>query len=284
MDRAHQYSRLMRLDKPIGILLLLWPTLWALWVAAEGMPSLHILSVFVLGVILMRSAGCVINDFADRNIDGHVARTKQRPLASGKVSVKEALFLFAALVLLAFILVLTLDAYTIALSFVALLLAIVYPFTKRFISTPQVVLGIAFAWAIPMAFAAIRGHIPLEAWLLFFATVLWAVAYDTYYAMVDREDDLKIGVKSTAILFGDFDRLIIAMLHTIVVLLLFFLGITIAASNLYYLGLFVAGLLVVYQLWLTRQRESEKCFQAFLNNNWFGVAVFVGILLNFGFA
>ncbi len=283
-NKAVQYGRLMRADKPIGILLLLWPTLWALWVAADGIPSLHVLLVFVLGVVLMRSAGCVINDYADRNIDSHVARTRQRPLASGTVTVKEALILFVVLVLVAFLLVLTLDAFTIVLSFAALLLAVIYPFTKRYISTPQIVLGVAFAWAIPMAFAAIRGELPLETWLLFFATVAWAVAYDTYYAMVDREDDLKIGVKSTAILFGRHDLLMIALFHTIVLLALLWLGFLIAAGVIYYLALFVAALLAIYQQWIARHRDPQQCFRAFLNNNWFGAVVFLGVFLDLGLA
>ncbi|MBL1292512.1 MAG: 4-hydroxybenzoate octaprenyltransferase [Thiotrichales bacterium] len=282
-DRWASYARLMRLDKPIGILLLLWPTLWGLWIAAEGVPSGHILFVFVLGVLLMRSAGCIINDYADRNFDGHVARTQARPLVSGAVSSKEALILFAVLVIGAFLLVLTLDGFTIALSVVALLLAIIYPFTKRYIQIPQVVLGAAFAWAIPMAFAAITGEIPLIAWMLFVATLAWAVAYDTFYAMVDRDDDLRIGLKSTAILFGTYDRFIVLVLHGLVILLLFLVGQLIDAGMLYYIGILVAAALAIYQQWLVRTREQARCFQAFLNNNWFGLVIFVGIFLDFGF-
>jgi len=281
-DRLQGYARLMRLDKPIGILLLLWPTLWGLWIAAEGVPSAHILVVFVAGVVLMRSAGCVINDYADRGFDGDVERTRIRPLVSGVVTAKEALLLFVVLVALAFLLVLTLDRFTIALSVVALLLAVVYPFTKRYINTPQLVLGVAFAWAIPMAFAAISGGIPWVAWLLFVATVLWAVAYDTFYAMVDRDDDLRIGVKSTAILFGRYDRWIVAALHVFVIAMLVLVGKLIAANNVYYLSLLAAALFATYQQWLVRDREPAACFKAFLNNNWFGLVVFLGIFLNFG--
>ncbi|NOX27538.1 MAG: 4-hydroxybenzoate octaprenyltransferase [Gammaproteobacteria bacterium] len=283
INRWVSYAQLMRLDKPIGILLLLWPTLWGLWIAAEGAPSWHILFVFVLGVLLMRSAGCIINDYADRDFDGRVARTQARPLVSGTVSSKEALILFAVLVVAAFLLVLTLDGFTIALSVVALLLAIIYPFTKRYIQIPQVVLGAAFAWAIPMAFAAIAGEISLIAWMLFVATLAWAVAYDTFYAMVDRDDDLRIGVKSTAILFGTYDRFIVFVLHGLVILLLFLVGQLIDAGMLYYIGILVAAALAIYQQWLVRTREKARCFQAFLNNNWFGLVIFVGIFLDFGF-
>ncbi|MBL1432718.1 MAG: 4-hydroxybenzoate octaprenyltransferase [Gammaproteobacteria bacterium] len=282
IERWHGYARLMRLDKPIGILLLLWPTLWGLWVAAEGLPSWHILFVFVAGVVLMRSAGCVINDYVDRDFDGHVERTQARPLVSGAVTTKEALVLFGVLVIASFVLVLTLDYFTLALSVVALLLAVVYPFTKRYINIPQVVLGAAFAWAIPMAFAAIRGEIPLVAWLLFIATVLWAVAYDTFYAMVDREDDLRIGVKSTAILFGRYDRIIVAVLHGLVLAILLFVGKIIAAGFVYYMGIFTAILFAAYQQWLVRDGDKARCFYAFLNNNWFGLVIFLGIFLNFG--
>lgn len=282
-DRWTHYARLMRLDKPIGILLLLWPTLWGLWIAAEGLPSWHIFFVFVFGVLLMRSAGCIINDYADRDFDGHVERTQARPLVSGAVSSKEALILFAVLVIAAFLLVLTLDYFTIALSVVALLLAVIYPFTKRYIQIPQVVLGAAFAWAIPMAFAAISGEIPLKAWLLFAATLLWAVAYDTFYAMVDRDDDLRIGVKSTAILFGSYDRFIVFVLHSLVILLLLWVGRLIEAGSLYYIGILIAAVFAVYQQWLVRARDKARCFQAFLNNNWFGLVIFVGIFLDFGF-
>lgn len=280
-QRLWLYGRLMRLDKPIGILLLLWPTLWGLWLAAQGPPPWHILVVFVAGVVLMRSAGCVINDFADRDFDGHVTRTQARPLASGEVSGKEALLLFVTLCLLAFALALTLDRLTIALSFVALLLAVVYPFTKRYIDMPQVVLGAAFAWAIPMGFAAVRGEIPLLAWVLFAAVVLWAVVYDTFYAMVDRDDDKRIGIKSTAILFGRHDRLITALLQLLVIALLWWAGVLVAAGMYYYFGLVGAALLAIYQQWLVWRREKPRCFQAFLNNSWFGASIFAGLLLNY---
>ncbi len=280
-SRLPVYARLMRLDKPIGILLLLWPALWGLWMAAEGVPSWHVLFVFVAGVVLMRSAGCVINDYADREFDGHVERTRARPLVSGAVTSKEAWLLFAVLVMTSFILVLTLGFFTVALSVVALLLAMVYPFTKRYIHVPQVVLGVAFAWAIPMAFAAIRGEIPPLAWLLFLTTVLWAVAYDTFYGMVDRDDDLRIGVKSTAILFGRYDRIIVSVLQGLVLLLLLLAGKWIAASPVYYIGLFAATLFFVYQQWLVRDNDKVHFFQAFLNNNWFGLVVFVSIFLDF---
>lgn len=281
-DRWYAYAQLMRLDKPIGILLLLWPTLWGLWIATGGIPSWHILCVFVAGVVLMRSAGCVINDYADRHFDGRVERTQARPLISGAVTSKEALRLFTILVLVSFMLVLTLDYFTIALSVVALLLAMIYPFTKRYIQIPQVVLGAAFAWAIPMAFAAIRGEIPMLAWGLFVATVLWAVAYDTFYAMVDRDDDLVIGVKSTAILFGRYDRLIIFVMHCLALLILLLVGQFIVAGPIYYIGILAAASLAIYQQWLVRDLDKKRCFQAFLNNNWFGLVIFLGISLDFG--
>ncbi|HEY9197712.1 MAG TPA: 4-hydroxybenzoate octaprenyltransferase [Gammaproteobacteria bacterium] len=280
-DRLYQYYLLTRLHKPIGILLLLWPTLWALWIAAGGMPSVHLLSVFVLGVVLMRSAGCVINDYADRNFDPHVQRTRDRPIAAGRVGPREALFLFAALCLLAFALVLTLNRQTIYLSFGAVLLAAAYPFTKRYTQLPQVVLGAAFGWAIPMAFAAVQGEVPRIGWLLFVVNVLWSTAYDTFYAMVDRDDDLRIGVKSTAILFGESDRLIVGILQLLVLGGLLLVG-NLAGLGLYFhLGLLVAGGLALYQQYLARQRDRAGCFQAFLNNSWFGAAVFAGIFLHY---
>ncbi len=281
--RLREYALLMRLDKPIGTLLLLWPTLWALWLAAGGMPEPKILLVFVGGVFLMRSAGCVINDFADRNIDGHVRRTRQRPLAAGRVAPREALALFAGLVLLAFTLVLLLDPLTIALSPVAVILAASYPFMKRYTHLPQVVLGTAFAWAIPMAFAAETGTVPAQAWLLFAITVIWTTAYDTLYAMVDREDDLKIGVKSTAILFGRADRLIVGLLQAAMIAGLLWLGAWQQLSLPYYLGVGAAAALLIQQQWLIRRREAEHCFQAFLANNRVGMAIFAGIFFHFLF-
>ncbi len=278
-ERIIDYARLMRLDRPIGIMLLLWPTLWALWLAADGPPEPHVLAVFVAGVVLMRSAGCVVNDIADRHFDPHVRRTRDRPIAAGRVSVREGLSLAAALCLAAFGLVLTLDPLTIALSFVAVGLAAVYPFMKRWTHLPQIVLGAAFGWAVPMAFAAVTGEIPRTAWLLYVATVLWATAYDTMYAMADREEDLVIGVKSTAILFGDADRLIIGIVQTLMFLALIAIGQQLSLGPAYALGLVCAGGLAVYEQWLIRHRAPADCLRAFLNNNWLGAAVFAGIAL-----
>lgn len=271
----------MRLDKPIGTYLLLWPTLWALWLAAEGMPRLDLLIIFVAGVYLMRAAGCVINDFADRKVDGHVERTKQRPLATGAMSAKEALVLFFGLVIAAFILVLFTDTYTIKLSFVALLLATAYPFMKRYTHWPQLVLGMAFSWAIPMAFAAQTGSIPLIAWLTFIAAVVMTVAYDTYYAMVDRNDDLRIGVKSTAVLFGMWDRTIIAMLQLATLALMWWVGQLAQLGLFYYAGLTVMAGLFVYQFIITRERDRDACFKAFLNNHWASLALWIGLVLDY---
>ncbi|MCR4302501.1 MAG: 4-hydroxybenzoate octaprenyltransferase [Sulfuricaulis sp.] len=269
---------LMRLHRPIGILLLLWPTLWALWIAGAGSPGGHVVLVFVSGVVLMRSAGCVINDYADRHFDPHVARTRDRPIAAGRVSSREALALFALLCLIAFALVLTLNRLTILLSFAGAFLAATYPFLKRHTQLPQFYLGAAFGWGIPMAFAAQTGGVPPLAWVLFAANVFWAVAYDTAYAMVDREDDLKVGVKSTAILFGRHDRVMIFLFHMVTIVLLAMVG-TLAHLGLgYYAGLTVALGLALYQQHLIRERERDGCFRAFLNNNWFGAAVFAGLL------
>jgi len=280
-DRLIQYAYLMRLDRPIGIYLLLWPTLWALWIAGEGSPDLLVVFVFAAGVTLMRSAGCVINDYADRNFDPHVERTKNRPIAAGRVKPKEALALFAMLCLLAFGLVLLMNRLTILLSLVGVVLAATYPFMKRYTHLPQVYLGAAFGWAVPMAFAAQTGAVPREAWLLFVATVLWATAYDTMYGMVDREDDMKIGVKSTAILFGESDRLIIAVIQLLLMGALFLAGQGAELGGYYYFGLMMAGGLVFYQQYLIRNREPGQCFKAFLNNNWFGAVVFAGIVLHY---
>ena len=281
VDRLEQYSLLTRLDRPIGTLLLLWPTLWALWIAAEGWPRSSVLIVFVLGVILMRSAGCAINDFADRNIDGHVQRTRQRPMATGKVSSREALLLFASLAICAFILVLFMNRLTIYMSLVGVLLAASYPFMKRYHYMPQVHLGAAFGWAVPMAYTAQANEITAMTWLIFMATVLWTTAYDTMYAMADREDDLKIGVKSTAILFGDADRLIIGMIQALLMLNLILIGNRAELGLYYYLGLVAASGFAIYQQVLIKDRERIKCFQAFLNNNWFGLSVFVGIFIDY---
>ncbi|NOY66597.1 MAG: 4-hydroxybenzoate octaprenyltransferase [Gammaproteobacteria bacterium] len=280
-ERLYQYYLLTRLNRPVGIYLLLWPTLTALWIAAEGFPDWGVLIVFSSGVILMRSAGCVINDYADRKIDPEVERTVDRPIASGKVSPREALILFSALALLAFMLVLFMNDLTIYLSFGAIVLAGIYPFMKRYTYLPQIFLGAAFAWAIPMAFAAQTGGIPAVAWILFIATVLWATAYDTMYAMVDRDDDIKIGVKSTAILFGDLDRVIIAVIQVMVIISLVMLGQRLELDFYFYTGLLVASGLAVYQQYLIRDRQRDKCFKAFLNNHWFGLAVFVGVMLSY---
>ena len=276
-----QYAYLMRLHRPIGILLLLWPTLWALWIAAEGWPDPLVLFVFVAGVTLMRSAGCVINDYADRDFDPHVARTRERPLATGKVSPREALGLFTVLCLIAFLLVLLMNPLTIALSLVGALLAASYPFMKRYTHLPQVYLGAAFGWAIIMAFAAQTGEVPRLAWLLFIANVIWATVYDTQYGMVDREDDLKIGVKSTAILFGTADRLIIGILQLVLLLALVLVGVNAELGIYYYFALLAGAALLLYQQFLIREREPARCFQAFLNNNWFGALVFAGIFLDY---
>jgi len=281
-DRARQYWLLARFDKPIGILILLWPALWALWVASDGKPDVLVLTVICLGVVLMRAAGCVINDYADRDFDPHVQRTKQRPIAAGKVTPKEALVVFVVLCLIAFGLVLLLNIYTILLSFVAAFLAASYPFMKRFTQLPQAYLGIAFGWAVPMAFAAQTNIIPLVAWLMYLAVVLWALVYDTMYAMVDKDDDLKIGIKSTAILFGDYDRQIMAVLQLIILCLLIAVGLMIAAGWAYFAGLAVAAGLFVYQQTLIFNRDKVLCFKAFLNNNWFGASVFVGLLVDYG--
>ncbi len=271
----------MRIDRPIGTFLLLWPTLWAIWIASDGRPSALIVVLFSLGVFIMRSAGCVINDYADRDIDRHIERTKNRPITSGKVSAKEALAVFAVCIAVAFALVLMLNTYTIALSFVALLLAAVYPFMKRYTYYPQIMLGIAFSWAIPMSFAAQLNTIPTVAWLLYFVTILWIVAYDTMYAMADREDDLKIGVKSTAIIFAEKDRLIIALLQTAFLLGMMLVAWWVQGSIYFYLGIFAAAGFSVYQQYQLKDREKNAYFQAFLNNNWVGMSIFVGILLDY---
>ena len=281
VGRLREYALLMRLHRPIGILLLLWPTLWALWIAAAGRPSWHVFVVFVAGTVLMRSAGCVINDYADRDFDPHVARTRDRPLAAGRVSAREALVLFVVLALIAFALVLTLNLFTILLSFVGAALAASYPFMKRYTHLPQFYLGAAFGWGVPMAFAAQSGRLPVEAWLLFLATLCWAVAYDTAYAMVDRDDDLKIGVKSTAILFGRADRVMIALFHALTLGLLVWTGARVGLGLPYYIGLVVAAGLAGYQQRLLRKRDRDDCFRAFLNNNRFGAVVFAGVALDY---
>ncbi|QXC57598.1 4-hydroxybenzoate octaprenyltransferase [Vibrio mimicus] len=278
--KARAYWQLMRMDRPIGSLLLLWPTLWALLLAAQGLPDVRVLVVFVLGVFLMRSAGCVINDFADRHVDGHVKRTSQRPLPAGLVSAKEALLLFVVLAVTAFLLVLTMNTLTIQLSFVGILLAFIYPFMKRFTHLPQLVLGLAFSWSIPMAWSAQADALPLQVWVLFLINALWTVAYDTQYAMVDRDDDVKIGIKSTAILFGRWDKRIIGLLQLATLGLLVALGQGLELSASYYWSLLVAAGLFAYQQHLIRYRERMPCFQAFLNNNYVGMAITAGILLS----
>lgn len=275
------YVRLMRLDKPVGIYLLLWPTLWALLIASQGLPAWDITLIFVAGVVVMRSAGCVINDYADRKVDGSVKRTAQRPLATGEVTAKQALQLFGALVAIAFILVLFLNWQTIALSVAALVLASSYPFMKRYTHLPQVVLGAAFGWAIPMAFMAVLETIPAYGWWLFVANLTWTVAYDTMYAMVDRDDDLQIGVKSTAILFGKNDVRIVMGLQVVTLAILIGVGQAIAASWPYYAALAFAALLCVRQYQLIRRRQREGCFTAFLENHYMGLVITLGVLLQF---
>ena len=275
------YLRLMRLHKPIGILLLLWPMLWALWIAAAGQPDARVLFVFVLGVVLMRSAGCVINDYADRHIDPHVRRTRERPIAAGQVTPREALVLFAVLCVLAFALVLTMNRLTILLSFMAVALAATYPFTKRYTHLPQIYLGAAFGWAVPMVYAAQTGGVPPLAWLIFVANILWSTVYDTMYAMVDRDDDMRIGVKSTAILFGDADRALIGVLQLLLMFCLIGVGRQAGLGAWYYGSLLAAAGFALYQQYLIRQRAPPQCFRAFLNNNWFGAAVFAGIALHY---
>lgn len=281
--RGWDFVQLMRLERPIGTYLLLWPTLWALWIAAEGVPSAKNLFIFITGVILMRAAGCVINDFADRKVDGHVTRTKNRPLANQRVSVKEAWVLFAGLVLASFVLVLFTNVQTILLSFAALALAACYPFMKRYTHYPQVVLGMAFSWGMPMAFTAETGHLPAAAWLLWIANALWTVAYDTYYAMADREDDLKIGVKSTAIAFGRFDRAIILALQVLSLGCLLLAGHYFSLGLYFHLGLLGALACYLWEFYQTRERQAAVCFAAFLHNHWAGLIILLGIIANYAF-
>ena len=279
-ERWLAYWQLARMDKPIGTLLLLWPTLWSLWLASAGFPPLWPLLAMVAGVFLMRAAGCVINDYADRHVDGHVKRTAQRPLPAGQLSERQALVFFALLVGLSFLLVLTLNRLTISLSLVGLLLAILYPFMKRITHLPQLVLGLAFSWSIPMAWVAVANELTPTTWLLFGANVLWTIAYDTYYAMVDREDDRRIGVKSTAILFGRYDLLMIALLQVTTLLTLLLVGWLQQLNGLFYASVLVAAALFVYQGVSARNRDRQACFQAFLANNWVGCVIFGGILLS----
>jgi len=283
VQQLENYAYLIRLDRPIGILLLLWPTLWALWIAAEGLPNIGVFIVFTLGVIFMRSAGCAINDYADRKVDGKVSRTKGRPIVSGKVTPKEALWVFVVLCLSSFLLVLFMNKLTIYLSFVGAALAASYPFMKRYHFLPQVHLGAAFGWAVPMAYAAQSNEFTPIAWLLFLATVLWATAYDTMYAMADRDDDIKIGVKSTAILFGDADWIMIGIIQIMLIMTLLMIGSRAELGLLYYMGVFIAALFAVYQQYLISDRDPKMCIEAFLNNNWFGISVFTGIVLDYAF-
>lgn len=275
------FVALTRLNKPIGILLLMWPMLWAFWFAAGGLPDLAPLIIFILGTVLTRSAGCAINDFADRKVDGHVARTRNRPLATGALTSKEALAATAVLMVAAFCLVLLTNELTVGLSFVALLFALFYPFSKRYTHFPQVVLGMAFACAVPMAFAAQTNTLPPGAWLLFVATVFWAIAYDTLYAIVDRDDDKNIGVKSTAIFFGRYELMAVALSQSTMILLLAYVGRLYDRGVVFYIGLLVALLLTAYQLWISRHREPDKCFSAFLNNNWLGLSVFIALVADY---
>ncbi|MFH4666849.1 4-hydroxybenzoate octaprenyltransferase [Vibrio cidicii] len=280
-EKAKAYWQLMRMDRPIGSFLLFWPMLWSLLLAAEGMPDWDVLLVFTAGVFLMRSAGCVINDFADRHVDGHVKRTQQRPLPAGKVTSKEAVLLFLALGITSFLLVLTMNSLTIQLSFGGIALAFVYPFMKRYTHLPQLVLGLAFSWAIPMAWAAQTNELPWMVWFLFTINALWTIAYDTQYAMVDRDDDLLIGVKSTAILFGRFDKLIIGLLQLATLVMLLWLGQYYQLGQSFYWSILAAGALFVYQQHLIRHRERELCFKAFLNNNYVGMVLALGLLVAF---
>jgi 4-hydroxybenzoate polyprenyltransferase len=280
-DPWRQYALLMRLDKPVGTLLLLWPTWWALWLAAEGFPPFTPFLIFTLGVILMRAAGCVINDFADRRLDPQVERTRERPLAAGRVSPREALVLFLVLLLLAFGLVLLTNRLTVYLSFAGAFLAALYPFVKRVSHLAQAWLGAAFAWAVPMAFAAVSGGVPQLAWLVFCAVVLWAVAYDTLYAMVDREDDIRAGSKSTAILFGDLDLLAVGLCHASFLTAMLFAGQQAGLGWPYWVAMVVAGVMAAWQLWHARDRSRRRCFEAFLSNQWLGLALWLGVAIGF---
>jgi len=281
--RLSLYLQLTRLNRPIGILLLLWPTLWGVWIAGAGHPSWHIVLIFVLGTVLMRSAGCAINDYADRDFDRHVKRTRDRPVTSGRITPREAMWVAVGLALAAFVLILPLNALTLLLSFPAVLLATSYPFTKRFVAIPQAYLGIAFGFGIPMAFAAQLGNVPPVAWLMLIANVFWAIAYDTEYAMVDRDDDIHLGIHSAALLFGKYDVAAVMSSYAITLALLAAAGIMIAAGWLYYAGLVFAGGIALYHYSLIKHRQREKCFAAFLNNNWLGAAIFAGIALDYLF-
>jgi len=275
------YLQLTRLNRPIGILLLLWPTLWGVWIAGAGQPAWHIVLIFVLGTVLMRSAGCAINDYADRDIDKHVKRTRERPVTSGRISPREAVLVAACLALTAFVLILPLNALTLLMSFPAVFLATSYPYTKRFLAIPQAYLGIAFGFGIPMAFAAQQGSVPPVAWLLLVANVFWAIAYDTEYAMVDRDDDIHLGIHSSALLFGNYEVIAVMACYAITLLLLAMVGLITGAGVLYFLGLVIAGGIALYHYTLIKNRDREKCFKAFLHNNWFGATVFAGIMADY---
>ncbi len=283
VSQLRNYGKLMRIDRPIGIWLLLWPTLWALWLAGEGTPDQGLFVVFMLGVVVMRSAGCVLNDYVDRKIDPYVERTRTRPIASGAVTPMEALVLFAALSLIAVGLATMLNHTAQMLAIVAAVLTVAYPFVKRFVSIPQLILGAAFGWAVPMAFAAETGETPELAWLVFGTAMIWAVIYDTFYAMVDREDDLKVGVKSTAILFGEVDIFVIAGLQLLMLVALLLIGYRAGLSIWYYLSALLAGLMMAYHLWLARDRQPAGCFAAFLHNHYIGLVIFIGIVLHYTF-
>jgi 4-hydroxybenzoate polyprenyltransferase len=283
-ERIDLYEKLMRLDKPIGILLLLWPTLWAMWIAGNGRPDGMILWVFILGTVLMRSAGCVINDYADRYFDPHVERTKNRPIAAGKVRTREAIALFFFLVICSFLLIVPiLTTLIFVLAVIALFLAASYPYTKRFFDLPQAYLGVAFGFGIPLAFAALQDRVPATAWLLLAANIFWALAYDTEYALVDRDDDIKIGIKTSALTFGRYDIAAIMACYAITLALLGVVGWRLGFGAIYALGLAVAMVIAGYHYTLIRGRERMKCFKAFLHNNWFGAAVFAGIVADYGF-
>lgn len=285
LRRIEEYSELARFNRPVGTWLLLWPALWALWIAGGGQPHPRVLIVFVLGVVVMRAAGCVINDFADRDIDPHVRRTRDRPIAARRVSPVEALVLFAALLAIALYLVTFLDLLTIKLAFIGAALTVSYPFVKRWFPMPQLYLGISFGgWSVPMAFAAVTGRLPRVAWVLYIAAVVWAAIYDTIYAMVDREDDLKIGVKSSAILFADMDKALIFVMQVMMIFALVLAGQNMHFGEWYYAGLTAAGLLFLYQQWLIRDRNPAGCLRAFLNNQHVGMVIFVGILLQYIYA
>jgi 4-hydroxybenzoate polyprenyltransferase len=280
-ERLHLYLQLTRLHRPIGILLLLWPTLWAVWIAGDGHPAWLIVFIFTLGTVLMRSAGCAINDYADRHIDLHVERTKDRPLTSGKVSERETVWLAVILALLAFALILPLNPLTWLLAFPAVFLAGSYPFTKRFFAIPQAYLGIAFGFGIPMAFAAQLGHVPPAAWVLLLANVFWSVAYDTEYAMVDRDDDIHLGIHSSALLFGSFDVAAVMSCYAITLLLLALAGVMTGSGGMFFIGLLAAAGIALHHYRLIRERKREDCFKAFLHNNWFGAAVFAGLVADY---